>query len=179
MTGLDAAGTVRAATTSCGGEPMRCPWCNANDDRVVDSRPALGGAAIRRRRECGTCRRRYTTFERIEDVGLVVVKRDGSKDPYDRAKLGAGILKAIKNRPVTPEQVDRMLDRIEERLRRKGPEVTSQAVGLEVLSSLARVDQVAYMRFASVYKDFQEITDFERELDVLLEKKAPAKRRSG
>ena len=158
---------------------MRCPWCNANDDRVVDSRPALGGAAIRRRRECGTCRRRYTTFERIEDVGLVVVKRDGSKDPYDRAKLGAGILKAIKNRPVTPEQVDRMVDRVEERLRRKGPEVTSQAVGLEVLSSLARVDQVAYMRFASVYKDFQEITDFERELDVLLEKKAPAKRRSG
>lgn len=157
---------------------MRCPWCSADDDRVVDSRPAAGGAAIRRRRRCEACGRRFTTFERIEDVGLVVTKRDGSRDPFDRAKLEAGILKAIKNRPVGPEQVERMVDRIEERLRRKGPEVSSQAAGLEVLASLAKLDQVAYMRFASVYKDFQEITDFERELDVLLEKKAPAKRRA-
>jgi transcriptional repressor NrdR len=157
---------------------MRCPWCSADDDHVVDSRPATGGAAIRRRRECGACRRRYTTFERIEDVGLVVVKRDGSKDAFDRAKLEGGILKAIKNRPVSPEQVERVVERVEERLRRKGPEVTSQAVGVEVLANLAKLDQVAYMRFASVYKDFQEITDFERELDVLLEKKSPAKRRA-
>ncbi len=157
---------------------MRCPWCSADDDRVVDSRPADRGAAIRRRRECGACRRRYTTFERIEDVGLVVVKRDGSKDAFDRAKLEGGILKAIKNRPVSPEQVERVVERVEERLRRKGPEVTSQAVGLEVLANLRKLDQVAYMRFASVYKDFQEITDFERELDVLLEKKLPAKRRA-
>jgi transcriptional repressor NrdR len=109
-------------------------------------------------------------------VGLVVVKRDGAKDPFDRIKLTGGIEKAIKNRPVTPEQVDRIVDRVEERLRRKGPEVTSQQVGLEVLAGLAKLDQVAYMRFASVYKDFQEITDFERELGVLLQKKAPAKR---
>ena len=157
---------------------MRCPWCNADDDRVVDSRPADAGGAIRRRRECGACHRRYTTFERIEDVGLVVVKRDGTKDPFDRAKLEGGIMKAIKNRPVSPEQVERLVHRVEERLRRKGPAVTSQAVGLEVLAGLAKLDQVAYMRFASVYKDFQEITDFERELDVLLEKKVPAKRRA-
>ena len=157
---------------------MRCPWCSADDDRVVDSRPANGGAAIRRRRECGACRRRYTTFERIEDVGLVVVKRDGSKDAFDRAKLEGGILKAIKNRPVSPEQVERVVGKVEERLRRKGPEVTSQAVGVEVLASLAKLDQVAYMRFASVYKDFQEITDFQSELNVLLEKKTPAKPRS-
>jgi transcriptional repressor NrdR len=150
----------------------------ADDDRVVDSRPADGGAAIRRRRECGACRRRYTSFERIEDVGLVVIKRDGSRDAFDRAKLEGGILKAIKNRPVSPEQVERVVERVEERLRRKGPEVTSQAVGVEVLANLAKLDQVAYMRFASVYKDFQEITDFERELDVLLEKKSPAKRRA-
>ena len=155
---------------------MRCPWCNADDDRVVDSRSADGGAAIRRRRECAACRRRYTSFERVEDVGLVVLKRDGSRDPFDRAKLESGILKAIKNRPVSPEQVQRVVQRVEERLRRKGPEVTSQAVGVEVLASLAKLDQVAYMRFASVYKDFQEITDFERELGVLLQKKAPAKR---
>jgi transcriptional repressor NrdR len=157
---------------------MRCPWCAADDDRVVDSRSADGGAAIRRRRECVACGRRYTSFERVEDVGLVVVKRDGSKDPFDRAKLESGILKAIKNRPVSPEQVERVVSRVEERLRRKGPEVTSQAVGVEVLASLAKLDQVAYMRFASVYKDFQEITDFQSELNVLLEKKTPAKPRS-
>jgi transcriptional repressor NrdR len=155
---------------------MRCPWCNAEDDKVVDSRPADGGVAIRRRRECLTCARRYTTFERVEGVGLMVMKRDGAKDPFDRTKLAGGIQKAIKNRPVSAEQVDRIVDRVEERLRRKGPEVTSQQVGLEVLSGLAKLDQVAYMRFASVYKDFQEITDFERELGVLLQKKAPAKR---
>ena len=108
----------------------------------------------------------------------MVVKRDDSKDPFDRAKLEGGILKAIKNRPVSPEQVERLVDRVEERLRRKGPAVTSQAVGVEVLAGLARLDQVAYMRFASVYKDFQEITDFERELDVLLEKRSPAKHRA-
>jgi transcriptional repressor NrdR len=157
---------------------MRCPWCNSDDDRVVDSRSADGGAAIRRRRECASCGRRYTSFERVEDVGLVVAKRDGSRDPFDRAKLESGILKAIKNRPVSPEQVERVVGRVEERLRRKGPEVTSQAVGVEVLASLAKLDQVAYMRFASVYKDFQEITDFQSELDVLLEKKTPAKPRS-
>jgi transcriptional repressor NrdR len=156
---------------------MRCPWCNATEDRVVDSRPADAGASIRRRRECLSCRRRYTTFERIEEVGLVVRKRDGTRDPFDREKVTAGILKAIKNRPVTPGQVEQVVDRVEERLRRKGPEVTSQQIGIEVLRSLAKLDQVAYMRFASVYKDFQAVTDFERELG-LLQKREPAKRRS-
>ncbi len=107
----------------------------------------------------------------------MVVKRDGSKEPYAREKMLAGIEKAIVNRPVTDEQVAAMADRIEERLRRRGPEVPSQQVGLEVLSHLAKLDQVAYMRFASVYKDFQGITDFERELGVLLQKKEPAKHR--
>jgi len=156
---------------------MRCPWCTAEDDRVVDSRPAEGGQAIRRRRECHACGRRYTTFERVEELGLMVVKRDGAKDPFDRGKVADGIRKASKNRPVTEEQIARVVDRVESRLRRKGPVVTSQEVGLEVLASLAKLDQVAYMRFASVYKDFQEITDFERELGVLLQKREPAKRR--
>jgi transcriptional repressor NrdR len=156
---------------------MRCPWCNADDDRVVDSRPADTGEAIRRRRECNACGRRYTTFERVEDIGLVIVKRDGSTEPYDREKLEGGIRKAIKNRPVSPDQVAAMLARVEERLRRRGPQVGSQQIGVEVLAQLAKIDQVAYMRFASVYKDFQEIDDFERELGVLLQKKAPAKQR--
>jgi transcriptional repressor NrdR len=158
---------------------MRCPWCHAENDKVVDSRPAEGGSAIRRRRECLTCSRRFTTFERAEEVGLIVVKRDGLKDPFSREKVAAGIRKAIKNRPVSEEQVDRIVERVSERLRRKGPEVTSQEVGLEVLANLGKLDQVAYMRFASVYKDFQEITDFERELGALLLKKVPAKRHRG
>lgn len=157
---------------------MRCPWCQHDEDRVVDSRPADRGTAIRRRRECGHCGRRYTTFERVEELGLFVLKRDGTREPYDRAKLEGGLRKSIKNRPVSEEQVGELVDRIEARLRRKGPEVTSQDVGLEVLSGLRRLDQVAYIRFASVYKDFQEITDFEQELGRLLQKKQPAKRRS-
>ncbi len=157
---------------------MRCPWCDADDDRVVDSRPADAGGAIRRRRECAACGRRFTTYERIEEVGLVVRKRDGLKEPFDRDKVEAGIRKALAGRPVTNLQIDQMVDRIELRLRRKGPEVTSRQVGTEVLAALQRVDEVAYLRFASVYKDFQEITDFERELDLMLEKKEPAKRRT-
>jgi len=124
-----------------------------------------------------SCGRRFTTFERMEDVGLVVLKRDGSREPYLREKVVAGIRKAIVNRPVTEEQVVELADRVEERLRRRGPDVTSQQVGLEVLSQLARLDQVAYVRFASVYRDFQEITDFEREVGTL-QKKAPEKTRN-
>lgn len=156
---------------------MRCAWCGAEDTRVIDSRSAEDGASIRRRRECATCGRRFTTFERAHGVGLRVIKRDGSKEPYDREKAVGGLRKAIKNRPVSEEQVARLADRVEEKLRRKGSEVTTQEVGLELLSGLRRLDEVAYMRFASVYKDFQGITDFEREL-VSLQKKEPAKRRS-
>ena len=154
---------------------MRCPWCDADSDRVVDSRPADGGGAIRRRRECGACSRRYTTFERIEDVGLVVAKRDGSKEPFDRAKLAAGIRNALADRPVMPTEVEDMVDRIRSRLRRRGPEVASQLVGTEVLAALRKTDEVAYLRFASVYKDFEGAADFQREL-VSLQKKLPDKK---
>ena len=157
---------------------MRCPWCGHPEDRVVDSRAAEGGAAIRRRRECLGCGRRFTTFERMEEPGVLVIKRDGTKEPFDRSKVTSGIAKAIKNRPVTDEQVVRVADRIEERLRRRGPAVTSQEVGLEVLSLLRKIDDVAYMRFASVYKDFQELTDFERELGLLLQKREGAARQA-
>jgi transcriptional repressor NrdR len=142
---------------------MRCPWCGADDTKVVDSRPAEEGTTIRRRRACPSCGRRFTTFERTTGVGVRVIKRDGLKEPYDREKVVAGIRKAIVNRPVTEA------------------EVTSQDVGLEVLSHLRRLDEVAYLRFASVYKDFQEITDFERELGLMLQKREPkrsARRRS-
>lgn len=150
---------------------MRCPWCGRTQDKVVDSRSAERGEAIRRRRECLSCGRRFTTYERVEQLGLVVVKRDGTTEAYDREKMVAGIRKALVSRPVTEEQVTALVSKIEERLRRKGPQITSQQVGLEVLSNLQRLDQVAYVRFASVYKDFQEIGDFERELGLLLQKK--------
>jgi len=157
---------------------MRCPWCGHAEDKVVDSRAAEQGLAIRRRRQCLSCGRRYTTYERVEELRLLVVKRDGSRAPWSRQKMVLGIQKAIVNRPVTAEQVGRMADRIEERLRRKGPEITSQEVGLEVLRNLQKLDQVAYLRFASVYKDFQALSDFERELGLLLQKKEPARPRS-
>jgi transcriptional repressor NrdR len=152
---------------------MRCPWCGAPDTKVVDSRPAEEGAAIRRRRACRSCGRRFTTFERTHGAGVRVIKRDGTKEPYDREKVIAGVRKAIKNRPVTDEQVLALAGRVEERLRRKGPDVTTQEVGLEVLTELRRLDEVAYLRFASVYKDFQELTDFEREVGLMLQKRQP------
>ena len=157
---------------------MRCPWCDTDDDRVIDSRPADGGGAIRRRRQCGACGRRFTTYERIEDVGLVVVKRDGEREPFDREKVEAGIRKALAGRAVPNPRIDQMVDRIELRLRRKGPDVTSRQVGTEVLAALQKTDEVAYLRFASVYKDFQGATDFEREL-ALLDKREPARKRRG
>jgi transcriptional repressor NrdR len=156
---------------------MRCPWCGHPHDKVVDSRSAEDGAAIRRRRECLKCARRYTTFERLEAVALTVVKRDGAKEPFDLQKVVAGVIKAVKNRPVTEEQAVQLARRAEEKLRRKGPVVTTQEVGLEVLALLRRLDDVAYLRFASVYREFQELTDFERELGILLQKREPAGRR--
>jgi transcriptional repressor NrdR len=158
---------------------MRCPWCGVDDDRVVDSRTADAGASIRRRRECTACSRRFTTYERIEDVGLVVLKRDGSREPWDREKLEAGIRKSLTGRPVTNLQIDQMLDRIEARVRKKGPAVPSSVVGAAVLAQMQKTDEVGYLRYASVYKDFQAAGDFERELGLLLEKKEPAKRRKG
>ena len=152
---------------------MRCPWCGKGGTSVVDSRPAEDGGSIRRRRQCDSCGRRFMTFERAEGISLRVIKRDGTKEPYDRAKLVGGVTKAIKNRPVTEEQVVRLAHRVESRLRRKGPEVTTQELGMEVLAELRRLDEVAYLRFASVYKDFQEITDFERELGLMLQKRQP------
>ena len=137
----------------------------------MDSRPAERGGAIRRRRQSLSCGRRFTTTERVAQPALVVVKRDGATEPWDREKMVSGIRKALVNRPVTEEQFRALVTKIEERLRRKGPEITSQQIGLEVLSNLQKLDQVAYVRFASVYKDFQEIGDFQREFGLLLQKK--------
>lgn len=153
---------------------MRCPYCETLEDKVVDSRLAEEGRSIRRRRECLTCGRRYTTFERTEEVPLLVRKRDGSLEPFDRAKIAEGIRRAAKNRPVTREEIEAITTDVEEKLRAEGGrEVGFSAIGRVVLERLAEVDNVTYLRFASVYKSFQELDDFERELGVLLKRSTP------
>jgi transcriptional repressor NrdR len=146
---------------------MRCPLCSSNEDRVVDSRTAEDGAAIRRRRECLACGRRYTTYERVEEVPFVVLKRTGQREPFERSKVVAGMRAAAKNRPIDPGDLQRIAAELEEALRLEGPEVTSQQVGLAVLEALRARDQVAYLRFASVYKGFNDARDFQREAGLL------------
>ncbi|MEI7858542.1 MAG: transcriptional regulator NrdR [Acidimicrobiales bacterium] len=152
---------------------VRCPWCLADDDRVVDSRVAEDGAAIRRRRECSDCGHRYTTFERIDEIPLIVVKRSGLRQPFDRAKLIEGLRSATKNRPVNEDQLDIVAQEVEDALREEGWEATSEQVGLAVLDQLRVVDEVAYLRFASVYKGFEGVDDFRREVGLLTKTTAP------
>ena len=151
--------------------------CASLDDKVVDSRLADDGAAIRRRRECLACGRRFTTYERLEDAPLVVVKRSGQREPFDRVKLVAGIQAAAKNRPVSPAQMEAVAAEVEERVRMEGADVTSQQIGLAVLDRLRSLDEVAYLRFASVYKGFADIGDFEREVGLLTKATEPKRHR--
>jgi transcriptional repressor NrdR len=155
---------------------VQCPYCRALDDKVVDSRPADDGAAIRRRRECLTCGRRFTTYERVEELPLIVVKRSGAREPFDRAKLTAGIERAVTNRPIESGTVDVIAAEIEEVARGEGGEVTSERLGLAVLERLRQLDEVAYLRFASVYKGFEDASDFEREVGELQKTTAPKPR---
>jgi transcriptional repressor NrdR len=157
---------------------MRCPYCGVDEDKVVDSRAADEGGAIRRRRECLACSRRYTTYERIEELPLTVVKRSGEIVPFDRAKVAQGISEAAKNRPIDDASIDAVALAIEEHLRTIGVEVSSEQVGLAVLEQLRLLDTVAYLRFASVYKGFEDASDFEREVELLegLEKTTAPKR---
>jgi transcriptional repressor NrdR len=146
---------------------VRCPHCQASDDKVVDSRPADEGSAIRRRRECVACGRRFTTYERLEELSLVVVKRSGAKEPFERIKLEAGIERAVTGRPIAEVAVASLASEIEEEMRAAGAEVASERIGLAVLERLQAIDPVSYLRFASVYKGFEDVTDFEREVAVL------------
>jgi transcriptional repressor NrdR len=153
---------------------MRCPFCGNPDDRVVDSRSVEDGRSTRRRRECEACGQRYTTFERLEDVPLMVEKRSGEQFPFDRERLIGGMRKAFKNRPTTEEDLERIADDVIEAVSGEGGVVRSSEIGREVLERLRGIDEVAYLRFASVYKDFKELTDFEKELGFL-QKKVPPK----
>jgi transcriptional repressor NrdR len=154
---------------------VTCPYCEHGETKVVDSRVA-GKGAIRRRRECLLCSQRFTTFERIEETPLFVVKRDGSRQPFDRSKVMAGLVRACTKRPVSLEQVERAVAMIESRLRNGiREEVESQAIGEQALAVLRDLDRVAYVRFASVYRDFQDVEEFEQELDRLEETQANAR----
>lgn len=156
-------------------DEVRCPWCSNLDDRVVDSRLADDGAAIRRRRECGACTRRYTTYERLEQAPLWVVKRGGDREPFDRSKVIAGARSAVKNRPVDSDALTKLAQQVEDAL--KGtPEVTSQQIGIAVLERLRDLDDVAYLRFASVYKGFEDIGDFAREVGLLTKTTEPKRK---
>ena len=143
---------------------MNCPFCEHGETKVVDSRVA-GRGAIRRRRECLVCSQRFTTFERTEEAPLLVVKRDGARQPFDRRKLMDGLVRACVKRPVALEEVERAAVTIEARLRNGvRDEVASSQIGEEALTGLRDLDRVAYVRFASVYRDFQSVAEFEREL---------------
>ena len=148
---------------------MRCPKCHVDDTKVIDSREADDGAAIRRRRSCLACTHRFTTYERLAEVPLTVVKSNGGREPFDRLKLITGVSAACKGRPVSAEQIEQLADAIEDEVRLQGPDVPTAVVGMEVLERLRRLDEVAYLRFASVYKGFDAAADFQREL-VLLKK---------
>jgi len=152
---------------------VRCPSCSHLDDKVVDSRQADDGGSIRRRRECLSCGHRYTTFERLEEVPLVVVKRSGDKVPFDRAKISAGVVAAAKGRPVTLEAIEELCTDLENLVRQAGGELPSEQLGLAVLEGLRDLDQVAYVRFASVYKGFDDPSDFSREIRLLTKTTAP------
>ena len=164
-----------ALATSCTLVTVRCPFCRENDDKVVDSRAGEDGAAIRRRRECLACGRRFTTYERVDEHGLVVRKRDGTQEPFDRDKLRDGIERAASGR-LDEHALDALATEVEEQLRAEGGEIGSDRIGVTVLEQLRGLDHVAYLRFASVYKGFEDLADFEREV-VELQKTTEPKRR--
>jgi len=149
---------------------MKCPFCGANDDRVVDSRDVRGGETVRRRRECVKCRRRFTSYEQIENIAYRVVKTDGRRQEFDRQKLLAGLLKACEKRPVALSELENIVERAEALLHQKeNREIATSELGNFVIARLKALDQVAYVRFASVYRRFEDVEAFMDELRSLLE----------
>ena len=147
---------------------MICPKCKHKSTSVVDSREANEGRSIRRRRECEKCDHRFTTFEKLETANFIVIKKDGSRESYDREKVEKGIWRACEKRPVTQEQISRMLDHLEEVWSGSGKEVPSEIVGRDVMHALKVIDEVSYIRFASVYRQFKDVDEFKQELNRLL-----------
>ncbi|MBN1543884.1 transcriptional repressor NrdR [Candidatus Woesearchaeota archaeon] len=150
---------------------MKCPFCGSLDSKVVDKRETEGHVATRRRRECLACGKRYTTYERLEAISLTVIKKDKTKETFDREKIVGGVVKACEKRPITHEMIDRLVDEVESELKAMdATEIESKKIGELVIKKLKRLDKVAYMRFASVYKEFSDIEEFNKELSKLLKK---------
>jgi transcriptional repressor NrdR len=150
---------------------MRCPYCKKDSDKVIDSRAANEGEVIRRRRECTACSKRFTTYERVEEIPMFIVKKDQRREAYDRQKVLSGIHKACEKRPVPLASQDQIADDLETMMREKyEKEIPSRVLGEFVMQRLAKIDQIAYVRFASVYRDFQDVSHFMKELKFLLVK---------
>lgn len=155
---------------------MRCPFCANEDTKVLESRQVEEGTAIRRRRECDRCARRFTTFEKYEDLPLIVVKKDGRREEFSRSKIMAGIMRACEKRSIPTERIEDIVYTIEKTLRNSHDrEVSSTEIGEAIMDSLLQLDEVAYIRFASVYRDFKDIQRFLKELHELIEKRATGK----
>jgi transcriptional repressor NrdR len=149
---------------------MKCPFCAHLEDKVVDSREGKDGRVIRRRRECLGCSRRFTSYERIDEIAFMVVKKDERREPYDRGKILAGLARACEKRPVSPSALDGIADEIEQILQGSGErEIATQVIGEKVMERLRQLDTVAYVRFASVYRQFQDVDQFMRELRGILD----------
>lgn len=150
---------------------MKCPYCNEADTKVIDSRPADDNSSIRRRRQCGQCGKRFTTYEKLETMPLMVIKKDSSRETYDRSKIEAGIIHSCHKRPVSTQQINAMIDEIENQIfNMEEKEVETTIIGELVMNRLKQLDEVAYVRFASVYREFKDVNTFMEELGKLLTK---------
>lgn len=150
---------------------MKCPFCYVPESKVIDTRASENGMSIKRRRECISCGRKFTTYERVEDIVLMVVKKDGTRQPFDRRKLTNGIVRACEKRPITMEQIDKTVSNIELKIYNKiNKEITTDEIGELVMDSLKALDDVAYVRFASVYRQFKDVNTFMDELKKLIDK---------
>lgn len=150
---------------------VKCPYCNESDTKVIDSRPADDNSSIRRRRQCEKCGKRFTTYEKLETMPLMVIKKDNSRETYDRSKIEAGVIHSCHKRPVSTQQIDLMIDEIENRIfNMEEKEVETTVIGELVMEKLKELDEVAYVRFASVYREFKDVNTFMEELGKLLKK---------
>ena len=149
---------------------MKCPFCGEENTRVIDSRPSDESNSIRRRRQCDSCKKRFTTYEKVESIPLIVVKKDNNREPYDRSKIEAGILRFCHKRPISVDQIRQIADEIENEIyRMEEKEIASSAIGEIVMEKLRKLDPVAYVRFASVYREFKDVNTFMNELKQFLD----------
>ncbi len=152
---------------------MKCPFCEYLDSKVIDSRPTEDGGSIRRRRECLECKKRFTTYEKIETIPLIVVKKNGDRESFDRSKILNGLIKSCEKRPISIQTLENVTDKIENDLQKNSKkEISSQVIGEEIMRELKHLDEVAYVRFASVYRQFKDINTFMNELKSILEEKS-------